>query len=237
MIDCEQFEKYYSIDPNGLDTEMLVHKENCKKCLQTVEQIRKLDRQIRAALEVEVPADLVQMLTKLPGRGSRHGKVIRQSIFGGFALAASFFLGVSLTTYRSNQSAPQPLELQQLVYNHIIGKPQALNALFPVKEALIKTTLKDFGVALKNPLGDVLHITLCPIADTHGLHIVIQGKTGPVTLLFLPTKTIHSREGFHKGRFAGYIEPAPTGVIAVVGEKDELLDGIEEMVENSIEWL
>jgi len=235
MIDCERFKIAFTAGPRDLDPELASHSDDCPDCAKFAESIRDLDIKLLACMSIEVPRDLAATLKEIPGYSAK-GKS-NWLIFGGFALAAAFLLGIGLSSVYLPDLISQPATLQQVVYQHILGEPQALNAVFPVQEAVVNTTLKEFGVSLQKPLGEVMHVRLCPVGDTFGLHLVVQGKRGPITFLFLPTKTVDKSLAISQGHFVGYIKPSPHGVIAVVGEKGELLGETEAVVRDALKWL
>ena len=235
MIDCERFKIAFTAGSRDLDPELASHSDDCPDCAKFAESMRDLDRKLLACMSVEVPRGLAATLQEIPGYSSK-GKS-NWFIFGGFALAAAFLLGIGFSSVYRSDLIFQPATLQQVVYEHILHEPQALNAVFPVQEAVVNTTLKEFGVSLKKSPGKVMHVTLCPIGDTFGLHLVVQGKRGPVTFLFLPTKTLDKSLAIVQERFVGYIKPSPHGIIAVVGEKGELLGETESAVRGALKWL
>ncbi|MCI0654514.1 MAG: DUF3379 domain-containing protein [Methylococcaceae bacterium] len=235
MTDCKQFQKQFCAAPAAMDLFLSKHAEQCAECADFARQILLLQRRLLSAVEMHVPASLQDKLQRIPVR--ERNRSLREFSLGAFALAASVILGTALF---NSGLLPLPLDpgLEQVVYEHIIHEPQALTPVFPVKHAILQTTLKDFGVEFSDPeFGEVLHGTLCPIGDTHGLHLVVQGQRGPVTLLFMPTKSVETRIPFHEGRFEGYIVPVEVGLVAIVGEQGERLDRFDRAIKQSMRWL
>lgn len=240
MSECERFQQAVMTDSARLDATLAGHERVCDTCAAVAARARELDARIHTAFEVRVPGHLQQTLARVPAKTRRGPMPYFKAGATGTALAASFILGMvagpRVTGFKPVEPVPA-VPLQKLVYEHILGEPQALTTVFPVKRARVNTTLKEFGVELSAPLGEILHITLCPVGNTHGLHLVVQGRRGPVTLLFLPSRSVDGRTTFEQGRFAGVIKPAVAGVVAIVGEKNEPLETIENRVQKSIKWL
>lgn len=234
-MDCERFKIAFTAGPRELDLGLAAHADDCLDCAKFAESIIDLDRKLLACMNVEVPQALAATLKEIP----KYSAKTKPSwfIFGGFALAASFLLGIGVSSVYRQGLIFQPATLQQVVYKHILHEPQALNAVFPVQDAVVNTTLKEFGVSLEKPLGDVMHVRLCPIGDTFGLHLVVQGQRGPVTFLFLPTKTLDKPLKIAQEGFVGYIKPSLPGIVAVVGEKGESLRETEAVVRGALKWL
>ena len=235
MTDCKQYQRQFSAAPGHADRFDLAHAEQCAECAEFVRETRNLHQRLIAAMEVPVPASLQARLKNIPL--AARSRSLRKLALGTFALAASILLGVGVLQFGLPRIPAEP-SLQQVVYEHILHEPQALTAVYPVKQAIVYSTLKQFGVELADaPFGEILHVTLCPIGDTHGLHLVVQGQRGPVTLLFMPSKSVNTRTPFEEGQFTGYIEPAGVGLVAIVGEKGEALEPYEQAVRQSMHWL
>ncbi|MGR9106210.1 MAG: DUF3379 family protein [Gammaproteobacteria bacterium] len=235
MIQCKRFQKQFSAAPAVANPVYTEHIEHCAECAAFARQIMLLQKRLLAVMEVQIPASLQQRLQEIPRRERKRS--LRNFSLGTLALAASLITGIGLYRFGWLHLPAEP-SLNEVVYEHIIHEPQALNAVSPLKQAIVNTTLKDFGVTFADAeFGEVLYVTLCPIGDTHGLHLVVRGRQGPVTLLFMPTKSIAARTPFDQGEFAGYIEPAEVGLVAIVGEKGETLERYEHAVKYAVHWL
>lgn len=235
MTDCNHFQKQFSADPDGLDPIFAKHAEDCADCADFANRIVLLNQCLLPALQVNVPISLQDQLYSIPVKERRRS--IRNVTFGAFALAASIILGIGFSSLALQQFSGDH-GLQQMVYEHISHEPQALTAVFPVKQALVNATLKEFGIEFSDSSFDeVMYVTLCPIGHSYGLHLVVQGNRGPVTLLFLPTKSVEARISLEKGRFVGYIDPVEVGLVAVVGEKGESLESFDKIIKESMRWL
>ena len=67
-------------------------------------------------------------------------------------------------------------------------------------------------------------------------HLVVQGESGPVTLLIMPDEKIDSAVSLVEEGVNGVILPVGDGSIAIIGEREERLDEIEEQVIDSVTW-
>ena len=232
---CEQFQIAYASRPQNFDVELAAHWKECRECANYAAAIRELDRKLVDSMKFDVPTGLAVVLKAIPNRSGSGNS--RWMVFGGFALAASLLLGLALASVFRLDLMTRAVPLQQMVYQHILGEPQALNAIFPVQQAVLKARLKEFGMSLAQPIGNVMFVKLCPVGNSQGLHLVVQGKQGPVTFLFLPKEIIAASVSFSKGRFVGYIKPSGSGIVAVVGEQGETLSETDALVQSSLNWL
>ncbi len=232
-MQCIQFQKNYAADPNALSQHLMDHKKNCPECQWFADEVSKIDDSLVNAFKIEVPKYLNKSLLQIP---EKQDKKAYYSGFVKFAMAATVILVVGMTFFLRSKPLYEP-NSTQFVYEHISHEPEALAATEPVKHAVVRTTMSDFGIAFNSPVGKITHVRICPIGNTHGLHLVIEGKNGPVTLLFLPTLHINQKIPVQQYEFFGYITPAEVGSIAIIGGANEPLEKIETRVIEAIEWL
>jgi hypothetical protein len=84
--------------------------------------------------------------------------------------------------------------------------------------------------------GLVTYAMTCVINGHTVPHMVIQGARGPVTILLLAEETINAAIPIEGEGVRGIVLPVGSGSIAVIGERDEPLDKIQEQVVNSVHW-
>jgi hypothetical protein len=84
--------------------------------------------------------------------------------------------------------------------------------------------------------GLVSYAQSCIINGHTVPHLVFQGEHGPVTILLMPDEQIAGPERIQSEFFNGVILPVGKGSIAIVGEDDEDLLQMEEMIKHSVTW-
>ena len=67
-------------------------------------------------------------------------------------------------------------------------------------------------------------------------HLVIQGERGPVTILLLPDEAIDDAVQIEGESINGVLLPVGSGSVAIIGERDEKLDTIQQNIVNSVTW-
>lgn len=234
MMQCIDFQRACATEPDALDQSLIEHQKECRNCQMFVEEMKQLDRQLQSALKVSIGDGLVDDLLKLPDQrdvGTYSSNIVK------FALAATVVLAVGLAFFQIRQFPYRPSTLPDIVYEHIVNEPEALAATEVLKQAVVRTKLSEFGIGLNAALSKVTHLTFCEVGDTHGVHLVMEGDNGPITLLFLPTRKIDKLIPLERDGFVGYITPAELGSMAIVGAQNEPLEKIQTEVSQAIEWL
>ena len=67
-------------------------------------------------------------------------------------------------------------------------------------------------------------------------HLVIQGEHGPITILLMPEEYVAEASSIDGESIKGIILPIGKGSIAIIGDREERLDQIQEKVVDSVTW-
>jgi hypothetical protein len=237
LLDCKRFHKIAGADLTALDQALLAHSEKCEDCARFLVSAQAFDVILSEAINVEVAADLNSRIeTRLDVESSEHsGSEKRTPRY--MAVAASLLLIVGVSFLANNLSQSDNPTLEQVVLSHINSEPEMLSLASYIPQDDLKKSLLGFGAKLQQPMANVSHVELCDIGDTKGIHLVMKGEKGPVTLLLLPTIKSKLTHSFAEGGWVGYTEPLGQGTIAIVGKQGEALDKIDRSVRDAISWI
>jgi hypothetical protein len=93
--------------------------------------------------------------------------------------------------------------------------------------------------AMDTGIGLVTYAQSCVINGNTVPHLVIQGESGPVTLILLPDESIDAAIPLSGEHVHGVIVPVGSGSVAIIGERTEQLGEIDEIgqrIVESVEW-
>lgn len=132
----------------------------------------------------------------------------------------------------------RPVSIEQLVLTHIHGEIQHLEAQLNIQPPELDEVLAAVGVTISTPVGQVNYAGGCTIRNKEqGAHLVLQGEQGPVTVLLMPAEIVASRIHVQDERFYGVIFPAEHGSVAVIGEKGELIEAVEQRINAAVGYI
>jgi len=158
------------------------------------------------------------------------------------AIAASVLLVVGLVGVNYFGRDPSTVIEQRIVV--------ALNETMPMYDKMVVNQEIDPNiqenlhslmqkVGLKK-VGDMGEIYYCETKDINGSTsgiMVMPGKMGAVTVVFLMDKQVKARRSIDSQSMDGMIWPESRGTVAVIGHKGEtMIDDIEQRVRNSMQW-
>ncbi len=223
-MNCLDVCRELSADSDTTNASVKRHLLTCATCSSFAKQQTKLTDGLQQAINIDVPQSLVsriilqQSINEKKQIGSRRNRV--------YAVAASVLLSIGI--FSGVLWLNSPASLQQVVLNHVINEQQHLLDDNNVQLAKLNTLLQDFNLRIDSSLGKINYAGSCTIRGSKGVHIVLQAKTGPVTILLMPNEKITNRQQVGDAQFTGSVVPINNGSFAIIGGKQEVLSNLEQ---------
>ncbi len=236
-MNCLEFRRKLLIEPRCRDKEFAAHASSCPDCAREAEQASRFEDQLHAALDVPSPVGLESRI--IAARSSVAGQSLSGVGPRWLALAACMLLVVGLagwTGYKWERYFGVASGLEATVINHINDELDHLHADRDIPPAVVKLLLSQFGASIEGNIGRVNYASRCYIRQHSGVHMVIPGEQGPITVLIMPREFLTQRKQVRSPRFSGVIVPTEYGSMAVVGEKLESVERVVKQMQQSIAW-
>ena len=230
-MDDLEFRRRCIVDPFDQDEDFLRKKQQDPEHARFARHQEQFDRNLKATMEsVVVPEGLAARV--LLRHSLQQRKVRRRTWIRSVALAASILMAVGIgLVFNASRT-----NLQEIVLAHVYTELDHLNDRKDVQMHDLDTILRKAGHSLEEDLGRVHYANICHIWKRDGVHLVVQGEIGPVTVLLMPGEHITQRTVVSDERFNGVITPTPDGSMAILGEEGEVIQTIEEKVRSSVRW-
>ncbi len=201
-----------------------------------------LDDRIARALEIDVPALTLPELplddSDRPTASNVVSLPARKSFArpAWYAMAASVMLAVVIGVRMFGIGASYE-SLADEVLAHLDHEPYALRAsTTPVSDSRLGAVVPADVAIMDHSGGLITYAQSCVINGKSVPHLVIQGERGPVTILLMPEEAVSAAVPLDGDNTHGVILPVGDGSIAIIGAREERLEGIEKSVLNSVRW-
>ncbi len=153
-----------------------------------------------------------------------------------FAMAASLAL-VAIIGVQMFGTTPRFESLADEIVAHLDHEPNATRVTdTPVSDGKLSRVVPSSMANLNHDAGLITYAKSCEINGNKVPHLVIQGKNGPVTVILLPDERVSVAETLEGEGINGVLIPVGDGSIAIIGDKDEDVEAIQESVVNSVMW-
>jgi anti-sigma factor RsiW len=238
-MNCAEFENAIAADPGCMPAGGDAHLASCAACLALWNEYRELDQRIAKALAIEVPP-----LTMPPLEELEHdaGKVtvlqtrrrMTAPVWFGIAatVALAAWLGLAL-----QQPAVDELSLSEQVIAHLDHEAYSrVISDVPVPERTLDSVVSKDVAELDRGVGLITYARSCVINGRSIPHLVVQGKKGPITLLLMPDEPVTEAISLQGKAINGVILPLGNGSIAIIGERDEPIQDVQQSIVDSIKW-
>lgn len=215
-MNCEKFRRKLLEDPNCRDPEFLAHREKCGPCNDEAGEVERLDSGLRDLFDSKPPADLQHDLRRIPRRRFWVPTALAATLAGLTAFGAWWMTAGTL-----NAEAAIVAE----VVEHIEHEPQAFTNTFLARDGwatlsprvLVDTTEWNYSVTYAAP---------CIVMEKKGLHLVLAGDEGPVTVLVIVDTEVGDSMLFHEADHRGVLRPLENGLLAVVSASGHSVDDL-----------
>ena len=229
-MNCQACRHQLLVDPLSEAPELLAHIAGCPECAREAERALAFEAKLRDALAAEPTAP-----GTTPGVPTRGGNI---SVAPPWRARAAAFLLVALGAgwagYHLGYRTALSPDLDQLVLRHIDGERPSLYSLSSVPRAELAHALGESEARLVDDPGPITYLRRCVIRDRVGIHLVVVGERGPVTVLLMPGEHLPAPMRVHARSFAGIIVPTDYGSLAVVGEPSEPVEPLVERFRRAV---
>lgn len=229
-MNCLDVRRILSTDSSHNRLELEEHLASCSSCARFVVETEQFEAVLSEALHIDVPDGLADRIILSKSMAAKRDKRQRRNKY--FAIAASLFLTVNLVGGLLYINAPYALD--QVALRHVVDEEHHLYEKNNIQLAQLNNVLKALNVRLDKNIGKTTYAGLCHIRKYRGGHVVMQGKTSPVTLLLMPGEYVSQQASMNNSKFSGVILPIKNGSVAIISKDKTDLEHYTRAVRQSL---
>jgi Protein of unknown function (DUF3379) len=243
-MDCESYREAITADPSERFEGGSAHAASCPECRAFRAEMRVLDDRIARALAIETPEPVLPELPPLgarnaPGNVTAMARRRRFAAPGWIGLAAAIGVAaiVAWSSLVTDENYP-PIAGQVLAHMDYEESSRRVTTLAVSEAALgqvLAQRVSDFDAGPRI----VSYASACVINGNVTPHLVVQGRTGPITLILMPEERIDTAIPIEGEHVHGVILPVGSGSVAVIGQRQEQqpeIEAVGERVIESVQW-
>ena len=239
-MNCEDYKEALAGDPSASFEGGDEHVGACESCAAFKAEMQALDARIAQALAIDVSHLQLPDLPEIEDDNVLNMPFRNRPTFSmptWVAIAATVVLAAFIGVRMIDLDPGSGMSLSAEVLAHFEHEPGAFavstvavsdDRLFSVVNASIGTMDRNVGL--------VTYAQSCIINGKTVPHLIIQGQNGPITLLLMPDEMIDAAMTLDGNGVSGIILPLGDGSIAIIGDRDEPLNEIEQRIIDSVEW-
>jgi len=232
-MDELEFRRRIYADPNTTDSDVVEAAKSDNSKRDFWNEQKQLDAQLKQAVKVEVPEDLVNKLIwqQSADEFSRYKRKSRWYM----ALAASvaFTVGIGFTMWYH-----QPVSLGGQALAHMqYAETERAHTFSPVNLEMVNAKLASFGASFTDDIGKVEVANYCHLSTVRSLHLILDTPEGKMSVFIVPERSdVRVPAEFEDKQYRGESLTLQHASIMVVGDKNADLDNMKKSVANRIRF-
>lgn len=225
-----EFRQQLAQDSQSQDEEFLRMIREDAKCAQAYKEAMAFENTLKQAFKIKAPENLKDQLVL-----TQATKAYASDQFRKFAMAASLFLTVSLSSGVWYFNQPGPLE--KFVTQAIKVEPIEYISKDQIPQEEVQSLFASLNTKVDGDLGDVHFMKMCKTPGGMGARMVLMTDIGPVTILYMPKADIEKNINFEVENYNGSLIAMEKGVAAIIGDHDQSLASIESKLISTLKPL
>lgn len=220
-------------NPQRRDADFIAAMGESSQRAQFVNDLKRFDNQIEAALNIDVPTGLEAKL--LLNQQLHQHQVRRRKMGFTLAMVASvaFVAGISFSLFRLG-----PVDLGEHALAHVAHETVAMQSSLDISYNTINSQLASLGnfanARFTEQPGRVFFSTYCDFQGVRSLHLVMQGEQGKVTLFIVPIEErMILEQAFADNRYQGEGFTADNAYMLLVAENHSDIDNIKNEIQQT----
>ena len=232
-MNCEEFKQAVAADPSFDGGS--AHLKDCADCAAYQADMRAFDQKLVKALALNVPP---LRMPELPEIDSENVVTLPgRRIFRPWLAVAATVVIAAAVGFRMLGPELQAESLQDQILAHMDHDSSGIVVTStPVPDQRLSAVVPGNIARMDHSAGLITFARSCPINGKSVPHLVIQGESGPVTILLMPEEFVAEASSITGENISGIILPVGKGSIAIIGNSGERLDKIQKSVVDSVTW-
>ena len=226
-MNCLDVRRLLLADPGSEDRDVHVHVRNCPDCAGFLQGLSAFESDLQQAAKLEVPEGLASRIIFKQQSIALQNYNRRRTL----TMVASLMFGLMVLTYHFIAYDPFGIKqdsLDQIALQHVKGELHHLEDRYNLSVHQLNSVLKNHGSKLTALPGRTINYAgSCPIRKNNGVHVVVNGARGPITVLFMTGEFVTQRSELKDQHFKGVIIPTRHGSMAIIGEDPKEIEQLE----------
>lgn len=243
-MDCESYREAIAADPSERFEGGRAHAERCPACREFRSDMRALDERLARALAIEAPEPKLPELPPVEAGAARStvpntARRRLSSVPGWIGLAAGIGVAVVVAWLSLGPDEAYPHLAGQVLAHMDHEESSRRVTTVAVSDAALEQVLAPRVSAFDAGPRIISYVMPCVINGNVTPHLVVQGRSGPITLILLAEETIDAAIPLEGEHVHGVILPAGSGSVAVIGQRADQRSEVEavgERVIDSVKW-
>jgi hypothetical protein len=232
-MDFTEFLRQLGADPRSRDPEFLRARRSSPEFQQAADEAEAFEARLERAVGLSPQAGVLEDIMAI-SREAAPAAAPRLK-WRTLALAAGLLIAVGAAgiTWKMNRSWDSVD--QYLVEHYAHDGDSLLQKSSSLPATGVQAIFARFAMEATPELAGIISvIKYCPTPDGKGIHMVLNTRGGPITLIYMPETDVIDRQSIEFGGMQVLLVGLERGSAAIIGSGDQSISGLYAMVQESI---
>lgn len=228
-MDFSEYRRRLGAEPRSDDPALHAARAQSPEFEAAAREASQFEARLERALQLDAPQGLLDELSA----ASRQPASTRRWIPAALAASLLVAVGAGGMAWKMNRSWESVEAYVVDHYRH--DGPQVVAMAEAVEAEVVQNFLAAFEVSAGPPLADIVGvIKYCPTPGGKGVHMVLNTRNGPVTVIYMPGTTVTDHETLSFDGVEALLVELQNGSAAIIGNGQQQLEDFYAVVHDSI---
>jgi len=234
-MNFSEFIRQLGAEPLNQDPEFLRARSSSPEFHQAAEEADAFEEKLTRAMDLQLPDDMMESILQVSRHPAGGTTASTSPWWRSMALAAGILIAIVATgiTWNMNRGWDS---VDEYVADHYRHDGSGLLARAGEKTTQdIQGIFASFNVEAAPELADIVSvIKYCPTPNGKGIHMVLNTRAGPVTVIYMPATEVNDRETLEFDSMQVLLVSLEKGSAAIIGTGSQGILTLYSVIQNSI---
>ncbi len=234
-MNFSEFIRQLGAEPLSQDPEFLRASSSSPEFQQAAEEAEAFEKKLTRAMDLQFPDDTMESILQISRLPASVAADSTTPWWRSMALAAGILIAIVASGISWNMNRGWD-SVDEYVPDHYRHDGSRLVARAGEKTTQdIQRFFASFNVEAAPELAEIISvIKYCPTPNGKGVHMVLNTRAGPVTVIFMPATEVNDRETLEFDGMQALLVSLEKGSAAIIGTGSEAVLALYSVTQNSI---
>lgn len=230
-MDFTEFKRRLGAEPRSRDPALVAARDSSAQHREAVIRAEVFEEKLELAAALPVPSDLLENIQEMC-----ISRQVKRSKWRPVAMAASVLIAITAAGIGWNMSSPGWESVEAYVMDHYRHDGDRVLALAQEgTETDVRAMLARFDLDATPELADIVSlIKYCPTPEGKGVHMILDTRDGPVTVIYMPDTHVKDQEMLTFDAMEALLVDLEHGSAAIIGANSQHIRDYYAVVHDSI---
>ncbi len=234
-MNFSEFIRQLGAEPRSRDPDFLRARRTSPEFLRAAEKADAFEEKLDRAMDLRLPDDLMERILQISRNPAGDVTAATTPWWRSMALAAGILIAIGAAGITWNMNRGWDSVDEYLANHYSYDGPSLIARAGEKTREDVQAIFALFNVEAAPELAEIVSvIKYCPTPDGKGVHMVLNTKEGPVTVIYMPATEVNDRETLEFDGMQALLVSLKKGSAVIIGNESQGISTLYSIVQDSI---